>query len=283
MIKLLYTILFATLFVFGLRFINTADKELESVNKTIQANPSSATIQFHYEDSFSIGEKVKVEKWLTTTAFATQDVLGVFPFMLNFYIHRSKDAGEPVPWAHTQRSTDQGVHFHIDTEYSLQEFLKDWTAPHEISHLAIPFVGKSNSWFAEGFATYMQNEILLAMGQCTQADIDVKYASKFNDARPYYQVDEPFAEVAMALRKKHRYPEMYWGGALFFVQLDEILKEENNISLCDLFQDYEPCCRLKDNNLSSVLNSFDSLVNGSPANDLMQVYKTQPARTVFTE
>lgn len=283
MIKLLYTILFATLFVFGLKFIGTSEKEDRSERNTIHKQANNAAIQFHYEDSFSIGEKVKVEKWLTSTAAATQDVLGIFPFELNFYIHRSEDAGEPVPWAHTQRSSDQGVHFHIDTEYSLQEFLKDWTAPHEISHLAIPFVGKSNSWFAEGFATYMQNEILLAMGQCTQADIDAKYVSKFNNARPFYQADEPFAEVAMSLRKKHRYPEMYWGGALFFVQLDQILKEGNNISLCDLFQEYEPCCRLKDNNLSSVLNSIDSLVKGSPANELMQVYKTKPARTVFIE
>ena len=281
MIKLLYAVIFATLFVFGLKFMNKTENELAS--KSISSNTNSAAIQFHYEDSFSPEEKKKVEKWLNMTAKATQDVLGAFPFVLNFYIHRSDDAGEPVPWAHTQRTADQGVHFHIDPSYSLSEFLKDWTAPHEISHLAIPFVGKSNSWFAEGFATYMQNEILLAMGECTQTDIDEKFASKLNNARPYYQVDEPFAEVAMSLRKKHKYPEMYWGGALFFIQLDQLLKKENDISLCDLFQEYEVCCRLSDKNLSQVLNSFDSLVEGSPANDLMLIYTTQAARTVFNE
>lgn len=243
----------------------------------------SNAILFHYEDSFSESEKQKLEEWLNTTVNAAQNLLGKYPFELHLYLHRSDNSGEPVPWANTERSEKQGVHFHVDPDYPLQSFLHDWTAPHEISHLAIPFVGKSNSWFAEGFATYMQNEILLAMGECTQKDIDLKYEEKINNARPYYMVDEPYAEVAKGLRKTHHYPEMYWGAALFFVQLNDRFINDHQTSLSKVLQDYQSCCRLNDKSIQGVLESFDTITGSNTAIDLMEMYTTLPARKLFPE
>lgn len=243
----------------------------------------SNAIIFHYEDPFSDIEKQKLESWLTTTVSASQKLLGKYPFTLHLYLHRSDNSSEPVPWANTERSEKQGVHFHVDPDYSLKSFLSDWTAPHEISHLAIPFVGRSNSWFAEGFATYMQNEILLAMGECTQKDIDLKYEEKINNARPYYMVDEPYAEVAKGLSKTHHYPEMYWGGALFFVQLNDRFIKDHQTSLSKVLQDYQSCCRLNDKSIQAILGSFDTITGSSSAIDLMELYSTLPARDLFPE
>lgn len=279
--KLVSSIVFLCFFIglsamFALRISN------EDIPSTIPDSGSSfAPIKFHYVDDFNVREKEKMEEWLTITSQATQRVLGIYPFDLHFYMHRADASGEPVPWANTQRSNEQGVNFHVDTSYPLEDFLQDWTAPHEISHLAIPFVGKSNSWFAEGFATYMQNEILLEMGQCTQLDIDTKFKSKLDNARPYYQVEEPYASTAMALRQRHRYPEMYWGGAVFFIQLDALLDKEKSISLCQLLTKYQACCRLDDENLQNLLTSWDSISSSKLASDLMYDYTTLPAKDIF--
>jgi len=253
----------------------------QSAKEVAELAISSPEVIFHYVDEFTPVEKEKLEKWLIETVEGTERTLGKYPFDLHLYMHRSSRSTEPVPWANTDRSSIQEVHFHVDTRFPIEDFLKDWTAPHEISHLAIPFVGKSNSWFAEGFATYMQNEILLEMKQCTQEDIDRKYEQKLNAARPYYQTDEPFAQVAMDLRKSHHYPEMYWGGAYFFFQLNEILESTDGRSLIDIMKIYEPCCRLNDKNINDILTSIDEQVEGTPAQDLMKRYRTVPAKEIL--
>lgn len=262
-------------------FYAISKPEIAEEKNVLAIDDSFAEIKFHYVDEFTLEEKNKIEKWLMLTSEASQRVLGFYPFDLNFYLHRADGSSEPVPWANTQRSTDQGVNFHVDTSFPIEDFLKDWTAPHEISHLAIPFVGKSNSWFAEGFASYMQNEILLEMGECTQLDIDNKFKAKLDNARPYYQENEAYSKVAMDLRKRHKYPEMYWGGSVFFIQLDEILKKDKNISLCQLLAKYQDCCRLEDNNLSDLMESWNKITESKLASELMFKYTTVPAREIF--
>jgi len=273
--KLVLISLIAGLFIFiGLNRASTEEDKSPIENKM-------AKIIFHYKDDFSKAEKEKVEYWLKQTAEATQRTVGVYPFDLHFYLHKSDNANEPVPWANTVRSEIQGVNFHVNTEFPIEDFMSDWTASHEISHLAIPFVGKSNSWFAEGFATYMQNEILLEMEECTQEDIDKKFKIKLDMARPYYQENDPFADVAMALRKDYRFPEMYWGGAYYFIQLNNDIKAIDGRSLGDVLKEYQPCCRLEDDDLESLLQSIDQLVDGMPASKLMNKYRTLPAKEIF--
>ena len=240
-----------------------------------------AEIIFHWEDNFNNKEKDKIVTWLNKTALATQQTVGNYPFDLHFYIHRADNATEPVPWGNTERSEIQGVTFHVNPEFSLEEFLNDWTAPHEISHLAIPFPGKSNRWFSEGFATYMQGQILIKMGEFTLEQIENKYQKKLSTCWPYYQSDSPFIVVADSLKRNHHYAEMYWGSVTFFVNLDQHLKQTQGFSLNELLQDYQSCCRENDGNLSDIIRSFDRLTNNSYPSDLLEAYRFGPARDVM--
>lgn len=256
-------------------------KEIDSSESAINNVIGPEKIIFIYESDFSSSEKIKLEKWLNSTTMAVAKRLGDYPFQVHYYLNRSENAGEPVPWAHTERSDIQGVHFHVNPDFSLEDFLNDWTAPHEISHLAIPFVGKSNSWFAEGFATYMQNEVLLEMNEMTEKQVKDKYDSKLDAAYPYYQKEEPFAEVAMDLRSQHRYPQMYWGGAYFFVQLDKELKKNNGKSLCEVLVEYQDCCRLQDGSIDDIMTSFDQISDGNTSRELINNFRTLPAKEIL--
>ena len=247
--------------------------------KSPSSNDENFTI--YWKDKFNKKEKEKVKLWLDAVSSACSEVLGEYPFKININIFRVDNAKEPVPWAQTVRSGEQGVNFHIDPDFTLEEFLKDWTAAHEISHLSIPFLGPENMWFAEGYATYMQGQILIEMEEFSLEQIEEKYLRKLSKALPYYQSNSSFTQVADSLKSQHRYPDLYWGSATFFVQLNNYLMEKKGISLTEIISDYQSCCRLDDENISDLIISFDKLIGDSYASELLNSYKSTPARNVI--
>lgn len=236
-----------------------------------------------WEDDFTSEEKEKLTSWISEVNDAAQNVLGPFPFDLTIHFYRQKNASEPVPWAHTRRSGKQSVHFHVDPSFSLTEFREDWTAPHEISHVAIPFLGKKNSWFAEGFATYMQCQVMEAMNVMTSEEVSEKYRSKINANKGFFiGREEPFVHVANELvRKNHNYPAMYWGSVGFFMSLNDKLEEEKNYSLTQLISAYQADCRMRDIDMEAMMNSLDSLAGKPYCEDLMELFMQKPAGEVF--
>jgi len=233
-------------------------------------------LAFHWEDRFTPSEKAKVKRWLTETHGALEALVGQLPFTTQLYIHRTQ-AREPVPWANTERSRIQGVHFHIDPRFSLQEFRADWTAPHELSHLVLPYVGRTNSWFAEGFASYMQYQVMHEMGVLKKSDMKRRYKKNVDKAASRYSHHRtPFAHAAGRLRAERNYPTMYWGGAAFFLQADTWLMNENKSGLVAALKIYTQCCRMQDRKLSDVITTLDRLTDTSMLSQLLTHFKTEP-------
>lgn len=240
----------------------------------------STKIIWEWADEFNADEKAKITEWLERTTTAVEETLGEFPFDLHFYIYRRDNSDEPVPWAHTERNIAQGVHFYVDPEYALQEFLNDWTAPHEISHLTIPYLGKKNAWFAEGYASFMQYQVMRTMGIYSLKEIEEKYASKLRMAGKAYHTNEDFVSVANNLRSEYKYPEMYWGGASFFLQLNKELIRQMQITLPQIIKEYMSCCRNKDRSLDELIESLDALVESDYCSELLLQYKQLPAQDI---
>jgi hypothetical protein len=244
------------------------------------AEPRSS-IEWHWEDEFSSAEKAKVENWLNSVTAATESTLGVYPFTLHFYIHRRDGSSEPVPWASTRRYYVQGVDFHINPSYSLQSFLDDWTAPHEISHLSIPYLGREQSWFAEGYASFMQYQIMQKLGICSEQEVGEIYTEKIEGVRPYYDRDQDFVTVARELKSRNRYSVMYWGGASYFMHIDKRLMEEHGLELTDFIKEYELCCRLKDESFEELIESWDRLLGEPFFSELLRSYQRGPASEIL--
>jgi len=55
-----------------------------------------------------------------------------------------------------------------------------------MSHLAIPYVGEKEVWFAEGFASFMQYQVMMEMGVMTKVLADRAYHSKFSGVAEYF-------------------------------------------------------------------------------------------------
>lgn len=244
------------------------------------ASPAAAELSFHWQDDFSEAEKTRLTAWVRETHDAVERLVGELPMGVRAYMHRRDDAREPVPWANTQRYRGQGVHFHVDPRFSLNDFREDWTAPHELSHLILPHVGRGDAWFAEGFASYMQYVVMQEMGVLQRSEAQRRYRRNLESAaRGYDYPQESFVEAAPKLRSRGRYPVMYWGGAAYFRQVDEALKDLDS-SLLEVLRRYVACCRANRARLELLLEDLDRL---SPAPVFTRHYRRFASEPGFPE
>ena len=237
--------------------------------------PARAEIVWHWEDSFSEAEKAKLRDWITMTVAGVEELVAPYPFDIHVTFYRAKPGDSPVPWANTVRSRRQGVNFHVDPDRSREELLEDWTAPHELSHLLIPFLGKSNAWFAEGFASYMQYQVMHSMGIVDDARMRERYREKIGEAgRRYDLVEMPFTEAAGELVARREYPTMYWGGAVYFLQVDRRLRERGS-SVPAVLRAFTSCCRTSTRGLDGLLAALDRIAGEPAFSDRLEMLRTQ--------
>jgi hypothetical protein len=247
-----------------------------TVINNFSESESKSDLIIYWKDYFTDKEKIKLVSWVNKVAKATESTLGFYPFDVHIYLSRRGSANEPVPWAHTQRDSFQCLYFYVNPDYSLEEFLNDWTAPHEFSHLSIPFLGNENAWFAEGYASFMQYQIMETLGIYTGDEIQQKYLEKINNIKSHYYTTNNLVSVAQNLRREYKFPEMYWGSATYFFRLDKIL-EERGSSLIHVIQEYLKCCRHRDDSIEDVIQSWDEIIGDTPASNLFNSYNSSPA------
>lgn len=220
---------------------------------------AAAELRFVWEDAFDAAERVRLEGWIRDTQAAAERLVGPFPMPVTVHLHRRASAREPVPWAHTRRRNGQGVHFHVDLRHPPEAFRRDWTAPHELSHLILPYLGRRAAWFAEGFASYMQYQVMIAMGVLGETEAGERYRERIGRAAARYRYRElSFVEAAPRLHEDRQYPVMYWGGAAYFLRVDQALGRAGS-SLPAVLRLYLSCCRRDRHTLDGLLDELDRL------------------------
>jgi len=236
-----------------------------------------AEIRYEWQDTFTEPERQKLGTWIEETVAGVESLVGPLPFEVSVRVYRRDGAREPVPWANTRRDAVQGVNLYVDPSYPLADFRADWTAPHEFSHLVLPFVGRKNAWFAEGFASWMQYQVMMRTGNLTAAEAASRYRKNLDDARRRYRFDdEPFAAAAPRLRAERKYPVMYWGGAAYFLQIDAALRAAGERTLMDVLTDYVACCRRGQSSLDSLVAELDRLGGTREFSRRLTRFRTEP-------
>lgn len=216
-------------------------------------------IIWHWEDEFTQADQQKIKTWLNKITDFTMTTLGGYQFNLHYYLHLS-DGDEPVPFGHTSRKQQQSVHFYINPSFSLDEFVNDWTAQHEISHLSIPFIGKENMWFSEGYATYLSRKIMITQGIYTEKSFDSLYIERIGGDDVIYNTPHTsVVDLCRQLKQNHHYSSIYYAGSSYFFLTDKALRADRNMELIQVVQIYQNQNRLSDTTLSQVIASFDQI------------------------
>ena len=238
------------------------------------APAAQADLVWHWEDRFNAAEKKKLTEWITETAAGVEELAAPYPFDVHIHFYRTSSS-KPVTWANTIRSRRQGVNFHVNPRFSAEELLADWTASHELSHLLIPYLGRRHSWFAEGFASYMQYQVMHTLGVITPEQMQARYRERIDRAERRYDMrDMPFVEAAPTLRARRQYPTMYWGGAVYFLRVDQELRERGH-SVPAVIREFVKCCRTRTRGLEALVAELDRLSGGSTFEEQLELMRTE--------
>lgn len=278
-----YSVLFLVVFLFACADNAVVDDrrsaEVLQENAGLALNPK---LTWHWEDDFTSGEHRMHQIWVNEVYNASQSTLGEYPFNLAVHFHKSKSNDKPVSFGYSSRKKNSQIHLFVSTAFKLDELVADWTAQHEISHMAVPFMGKNDLWFSEGFASFFGRQIMMEMGMYSQQEFDDLHKRKICKATSYFTSEKTFVEVADSLKENHNYSDLYWGGTSFFLTIDLILREKNK-RFIEIVQAYQTQNRKKDNSMQDLVKSFDALIGGTDCQDLLIKYQTEPAINVVRQ
>ena len=225
------------------------------------STPAHAAPRWVWEDNFSHHEKQRLINWISHAEQGITRLFGTLPYSYKVHFHRMTQEREPVPWAHTDKRNGRAVHFHVNTAFSQDAFKKDWTAPHELSHLMFPYVGRENMWFSEGIASYLQYQIMFANRTVTWTQATNKLQERFGAAAKSRHFDDmSIVKLTGIVFETGSFVRLYWGGAAYFLNVDKKLYDQKQLRLNDVIKTYLDCCVFqRRHSAQAMMEKFDDL------------------------
>jgi hypothetical protein len=183
--------------------------------------------------------------WVQATATDVSLAYGYFPNPSPQVVVipvSGRRSSSPVPFGRVIRDGGETVELFINPSMPQEEFLRDWTATHEFSHLMVPYLRKEYHWISEGFAQYYQNVLLTRAGAYEEQEAWQKiYAGleRGRKSRPELSPNEAASDGVRAARMK-----VYWSGAALALMADVRLRELSGgeETLDAVLQRFQSCC-----------------------------------------
>lgn len=221
-------------------------------------------------------------RWLAEAARGVALVYGRFPHpapqVLVVPSGPSRWGGEAaVPFGRVVRDGGESVHFFVDTPRPLEDYVADWTATHEFSHLLVPFL--RDRWLSEGLASYYQNVLMVRAGHYSPVEGWSKLHAGIERARATRPAVSPAESGRDGVMGGHRMM-IYWSGAALLLLADVRLRLESEgaESLDVLLGRLQHCCLPSEQSWSAeqLFARLDSLSSHAIFQPLNRRYAHRP-------
>lgn len=189
-------------------------------------------------------QQARAEQWVRRAAHNVTMLYGRFPVeSVQVIVAPTSRRHGPVPWAYVSRGGGAGVHLFIDPARAPEEFDRDWSLTHEMSHLFLPYVAARDAWLFEGLPTYLQNVLMVRGGAIEPQQGWSRMIAGFQrGARAGTGLS--LAQASERIAFHGNYLRVYWAGAAMMLDADLRLREvtQGRHSLDSALAGLAECC-----------------------------------------
>jgi hypothetical protein len=180
-------------------------------------NIEAAMLCIVFDAPESAARKALLHEWVARSAHIVADYYGGFPAAL-VTIKLGDMDGDGVGGGRTTNDAGLLIQVRIGRSASAATLTQDWVLVHEMVHLALPELGRSHNWLAEGLAVYVEGIARVQAGNRDVADV-------WAEDRHSMPMGLPLSGEG-GMDQTRTWARTYWGGALFCLQADVALRQQ---------------------------------------------------------
>ncbi|HME38319.1 MAG TPA: hypothetical protein VKG63_05080 [Steroidobacteraceae bacterium] len=158
-----------------------------------------------------------LREWVERSARIVADYYAGFPAPL-VLLRIEAAPGGGVGGGRTTNESGLMIRVRVGREATSAELAADWVLVHEMVHLALPELGRTHDWLAEGLATYVEGIARAQFGNREIADVWAEYRHSMPLGLPH--------PGEGGMDETPTWGRTYWGGALFCLQADVKIREQ---------------------------------------------------------
>ncbi|HWW81518.1 MAG TPA: hypothetical protein VNY82_18105 [Steroidobacteraceae bacterium] len=187
---------------------------------TTELKVAGADIQVDVDGSAFRGGTRPILAWITRSAEIVAHYYDRFP-TATLRLHVVPEDGGGVRTGKTFGYNGGVIRVQVGRDVTEDELNNDWVLVHEMTHLALPYLGDDHAWLSEGLAVYIEGVARVQAGNRTQPDVWSEEIRSMPRGLP-----QPGDQ---GLDHTHTWGRTYWGGAMFCLLADvEIHRRTRN-------------------------------------------------------
>ncbi len=176
-----------------------------------QLDMGRATLELQFAPSFDARFRANARTWVQRSAAAIVGYFGRFP-VVRAQLLMVPEGGAGVHGGTTYGLPSLLMRLRVGPGTTPAQFVDDWVLVHEMIHLAVPRVPRSQSWLHEGIATYVESVARGRAGLVAPATVWREWARAMPQGLP--------AAGDAGLDHTPTWGRTYWGGAIFCLMAD---------------------------------------------------------------
>jgi hypothetical protein len=185
---------------------------------TLQMQLSGSVICVSIDDAALIKQQALLQTWIDRSAHIVAAYYGQFPAP-SLLIRLSGMDGGGIGGGRTTNDSGLMIQMRVGRSSTAESLASDWVLVHEMVHLALPEVGRSHAWLAEGLATYVEGVARAQYGNRDIADVWAEDRHSMPMGLPH--------EGEGGMDQSPTWGRTYWGGALYCLQADVAIREQS--------------------------------------------------------